>query len=92
MSVVESTFIKWLLGIATSLAVIIIAGAFTFYVSAQKFQTQDEAEDKALIERINYVERMHTSDVSNLESTLGKIETNQRDLLATQKEILKIIK
>lgn len=88
MSVIESTFIKWLLGIAASLSVIIIAGSFSFYVSAEKFKSTDEAEDKAFTERINYIERMHNSDVGNINRTLEKMEQNQSDLLKTQKDIL----
>lgn len=92
MSKIESTFIKWFSWIAGSLSVIIISGAFTFYVSAQKFQVVDEAEDKAITERINYVERMHKSDISNMHTALDEIKTGQRDMLNTQKEILKLIK
>jgi len=96
MSKEETIFVKTLWGIVASVAGTMIVGLFLFYSMVVKFEAATAEKIIAIEQRqaLNNlaIKEMHNKDVNNLKEGVWDIKVNQRDMLNTQKEILKILK
>ena len=92
MSQQENVIVKWLVGISATLTGIFIIGIFSFWNLMTDFKATTIEQIKSANDRTIYLEEIHKKDVMNLREGILEMKVNQRDMLATQKEILKLIR
>lgn len=95
MSKEQTIFTKILTGILIGVGVLIIGGLYSFHIMTVRFESRYaekivSIEEKQAATEIS-ITAMHNKDVNNLKEGVWEIKVNQRDMLATQKEILKLL-
>lgn len=92
MSAQESQFVKWLLGILSSLVVVFIIGIFNFWNIITEFKAETQSQIKMNIQMNQNLSERHDRDVQHLNEAVKEIKMYQRDLVNGQKELMDFIK
>ena len=96
MSTQQNIFIKYLVGIAIGLTVIMGGGLASFYNMTIRFEERaDERINSVEVlheTNIKSVKDMHNKDIQYIVKDIKQIRLNQQEFKVDQKEVLKILR